>query len=202
MKKDSSDEVVINRWWKYKGCKGPLRYLISFLLGGMTVFPIVLTGIEPTVWGRLQKSSFDHLLGPCLVVISLLGTIGFLLWKCNQQPSTKLKKEQNRYSPFEKRVWRSSERNWRIVFSIMTFLVSISLFFSFGLLLVHNAPDYFTYPFQATIAYSLLYFIYGIFMYWRAIRYGGEWYVPVVFKIGFTAIFIVVVATWGRVMIH
>ncbi len=201
MKKGILDTRFINHWQKYRGFLGFLYYIAPFLLGGVIIFPIILTCINPTIWEQLQKSDFDRVLIPFLVMILLFGVlpavgVGLLFWKRNQQRFMQITTEQNRYLPFEKRVWRMSEKGWKITLSIMTFLVGISLFISFGLLLGHNAPDYFTYPFQVGIAYVILLFIYQIFMYWWAFRHDEALYIPFVFKALFIINFMAVCSAW------
>ena len=201
MNKKSSDEIFINRWRKYQGFGGFLRYIVPFLLGGLLIAPIVMSCINPNIWEQLQKSDFDRVLMPFILMMCLCGIIpvlgiGIVLWRRNQQRFMQLVTKQDRYLPLEERTWQTGEKTWKIAFSIMNFVVGISLFISFGLLLVHNAPDYFAYPFYASIVYCAWLLVYEIFIYWWALRHDGALYVPAFFKVLFVVSFVALCGTW------
>ena len=103
---------------------------------------------------------------------------------------------QNRYLPFEKRIWANGEKAWKTAISVMAGLVVLSAILSFGLLLGHNAPDYFAYPFEASVLFLIIFGLYQIFIAWWAERHDYELSIPAVFKIALVLCFVAVLFTW------
>ena len=192
----------INYWRAYQGIGGFARYALRFLLIGLLISPLILTWLNPNIWQQLQGARASAALLPMAFLIGVFALlpallIAIVLWKQKQKRFMQLTTAQNRYLPFEKRIWANGEKAWKTAISVMAGLVVLSAILSFGLLLGHNAPDYFAYPFEASVLFITIHLLYQLFMMWWAEKHDNQLSIPAIFKVALVVCFVAVVLAWS-----
>ena len=201
MANETHTEHFINHWLQYRGVVGMLKYARPFILTSLLLSPIILTGVNPNIWSQIRESTFERWFAPMLFLVCFFALlpavcIALITWRNKNQRFMRLTTAQNRYLPFEKRAWLAQEKPWHLSLSILCALTALSLLASFGLLLGHNAPAYFTYPFKATLLFWALWLLYSIFMSWKAGYSDGALFIPAIFKVTFMLSIVVVLGAW------
>ena len=199
----SEQDRFINHWRAYQGIGGFARYALRFLLIGLLLSPVALTWLNPNIWQHIQGHRFSDEFVPIAILVGFFALlpallIAIVLWKIKQKRFMQLTTEQNRYLPFEKRAWATGEKTWERVISVMAGLIALSAILSFGLLLGHNAPAYFAYPFEASVLFLMVFSLYQIFIAWWAEKHDEPLSIPAIFKVALVVCFVAVVLAWGN----
>lgn len=187
---NQEEQNFLERHHKYQGLIGFVRYYFPYLIASIVASPIVLTFLNPNIWKLLRESSFDRYIIPVLVLVFLFSilpffTVAIIIWTRKQRKYKLLTSEEERYKPIIQREWIGNDKQWDNVAMVLESIFIFSMFISFGLLLAHNAPAHYAYPFESVVLYTILFIIYRAWLTLFSSHSNKPLYMPLIFKILF-----------------
>lgn len=190
------EDKFTTRWHNYTGLKGFLRYCIPFVLAGVFLCPVILTILNPNIWRQVAQSNWQRSILPMMVIGLLFSVlpafaIALAIWWRNIRKFKYLTTGQQRFVPVEHRTWVASDAHWHRIISIFFMLSVLIAVLSFGLVLGHNAPSHYAYPFFSAVLYICVYTAYSWLTSWYYSRHDGAKTIHWSFKILF--IFLMVI---------
>lgn len=195
------NQRFINHWQTHLGVQDFLRYQAKFVWIGLMLAPIVMTLINHNIWRQISVAGWANawfailFMGGVFAVLPTL-IVGIIFWRNGTRRYHELTTGKARYLPMDKRMWLPEEARWRKALGVLTALMGVSLFMGLGLVLGHNAPEFYAYPLELSLLYLMIWSAFEGYLFIDAQHNDQALSIPLIFKIALCACGTAVGVAW------